>query len=77
MYRYSDPEHLIAERARLALDLANIEAGIRNVKTLAASHQITRDQAETVIAQCSEEHRQLTDRLKLIDGSLAVCNRRS
>ena len=76
MHRYSDPEHLTAERERLALDIANIEAGIRNVRSLAVSHQITRDHAERVIAQSSEEHRQLRDRLELIDGSLAVCRRR-
>jgi hypothetical protein len=77
MHRYSDPEHLIAERERVAFDLANIEAAIRNVRALAAAHKITRDQAETVTAQRSEEHRQLTDRLKMIDGSLAVCSRRT
>jgi len=54
----------------LAFDIASIEAG------RVSSRQLTRDQAETVIAQCSEEHRQLTERLKLIDGSLAVCSRR-
>ena len=76
MHRYLDPEHLSAERERLAFDLANIEQGIRNVRALAEAHQITRDLAETVVAQCSEEHRQLTARLELIDGNLATCSRR-
>jgi hypothetical protein len=71
VHQYSKPENLIAERAHLVADIAIIEDGMRDMQALVATHHIARDHAETVLAQCGEEHRLLSDRLKLLDGSLA------
>lgn len=74
VHRYSKPEDLLAERAHLVADIANIKKGIRTMQVLVATRQTTRDHAESVLAQCGEEHRLLSDRLTLLDGSLA-CRR--
>ena len=71
MHRYVQPENLKAERERVAFDLANLEKGIGDLQALFASRQITRDYAETVLAQCRDERRRLSDRLMLLDASIA------
>ena len=70
MHRYSKPENLMAERAHLVADIATIEDGMCDMQALVATRQITPDYADSVLAQCGEEHRLLSDRPRLLDGSL-------
>ena len=76
MHRYFRPETLRAERTRVLLDIENIARGIENMQTLAATRQITSDYADSVIAQCRDEHRMLSDRLDMLDAAIAECSKR-
>ena len=71
VHRFQSPERLAAERARVIGDIANITEGIQHTQALAAARQITSDYADSVIAQCREEHRTLSDRLKVLDTAIA------
>ena len=63
---------LLAERNRVAADLANVEKGMLDMQMLVARRGITRDRAETVIAQCNEEEKRLTTRLADLDAALTL-----
>ena len=63
---------LLAERNRVAADLANVEKGMLAVQMLVARRGITRDRAEAMIAQCNEEEKRLTTRLANLDAALAL-----
>ena len=63
---------LLAERNRVAADLANVEKGMLAVQMLVARRGITRDRAEAMIAQCNEEEKRLTTRLADLDAALAL-----
>ena len=63
---------LLAERNRVAADLANVEKGMLAVQMLVARRGITRDRAEAVIAECSEEEERLARRLADLDTTLEL-----
>jgi hypothetical protein len=67
---------LIAERSRVLDDIENIAKGIEHMQGLAAARQITSDYADSVIAQCRDEHRMLSDRLSLLDAAIAENTKR-
>ena len=73
--RHLSLERLIAERARVSHDIANIASGIEDMLAMVAARQITSDQADCVVAQCREEHRMLGDRLELLDAAIAECGK--
>jgi ABC-type uncharacterized transport system ATPase subunit len=63
---------LLAERHRVATDLANVEKGMLELQMLVARRGITRDRAEAVITQCTEEEKRLAKRLADLDAALAL-----
>ena len=63
---------LLTERSRVAADLANVEKGLLAVQMLVARRGITRDRAEAVIAECSEEEKRLARRLADLDTTLEL-----
>ena len=63
---------LLTERNRVAADLANVEKGMLAVQMLVARRGITRDRAEAVIAECTEEEKRLATRLADLDAALAL-----
>ena len=63
---------LLTERSRVAADLANVEKGMLAVQMLVARRGITRDRAEAVIAECSEEEKRLARRLADLDTTLEL-----
>jgi hypothetical protein len=63
---------LLGERSHTVADIANLEKGIENIRGLFVARAITRDKAELVISHCSQELKQLTDRLLDIDGSVSL-----
>ena len=63
---------LLTERSRVAADLANVEKGLLAVQMLVARRGITRDRAEAVIAECSEEEERLARRLADLDTTLEL-----
>ena len=68
------PNGLILERSYLACDVASVKAGMRAMKLLVASRAITRHCAEEVLAQCAEDLRSLTGRLRCIDAMNAAAH---
>jgi hypothetical protein len=63
---------LLAERAHVVADLANVEQGVKDMQILLARGAIARDRAEAVLAQCAEELKRLNERLAHIDESLPL-----
>ena len=63
---------LLTERSRVAADLANVEKGMLAVQMLVARRGITRDRAEAVIAECSEEEKRLARRLADLDATFEL-----
>jgi hypothetical protein len=63
---------LLVERRRVAADLANVEKGMRDLQLLVARRAITRDRAELVLAQCTDELKRLTAQLADADQSLTL-----
>ena len=63
---------LLVERSRVAANLANVEKGMRDLQLLKARRAITRDRAELVLAQCTDERKRLKARLADIEESLTV-----
>ena len=67
-------EILLAERSHLCADLANVEKGIRAVISMRDSARI---RAELVLAHGADEVRELTNRLAILDASLAALHTQS
>jgi hypothetical protein len=63
---------LLGERSHTLADMANLEKGMESIRGLVVARGITRDKAERVISHCSEELKQLTERLLDIDGSVSL-----
>ena len=63
---------LLVERSRVAADLANVQQAMRDLQSLVARREITRDRAELVFAQYTDELKHLATELADLEKSLAL-----
>jgi hypothetical protein len=63
---------LLLERRRVATDLANVVGAMRDLQLLVARQGITRDRAELIRAQCTDELKHLAGQLADLEKSLAL-----